>query len=136
MWDLNLKLKKYFHKANLTKVTRKSLFVQNGFFGLRALESGYVRLSELKAINILFRKTFKKFGKIWYYINPNLLLTKKPLESRMGKGKGSSVEYVAVIQRGHIILEVRSIYPFQSLIILNKIKRKLSLSSKIIKYSI
>lgn len=54
----------------------------------------------------------------------------------MGKGKGSSVEYVAVIQRGHIILEVKSIYPFQSLTILNKIKRKLSLPSKIIKYSL
>lgn len=134
MWDLNVKLKKYFHKFRLDKVEKKSLFVQNGQYGLRVLKSGFLYLKEIKAINSLFKKTFKRYGKIWFNINPNLIITKKPAESRMGKGKGAVSEYVAVVQSGRLILEIDGPSNIQALLLLKKIVKKLHLPVKIIKF--
>ena len=134
MWDLNLKLKKYFHKFRLDKIEKKSLFVQNGQYGLRALKSGFIHINELKAINLLFKKTLKKYGKIWFNINPNHIITKKPAESRMGKGKGAVSEYVAVIQSGRLILEIEGPTQIQTISLLKKIVKKLHLPVKIVKF--
>lgn len=136
MWDLNVKLKKYFHKFRLDKKEKKSLFIQNGQFGLRILKSGFIYLTELKAVNLLFKKTFKRYGKLWFNINPNLIITKKPAESRMGKGKGAVFEYVAVVQSGHIIIEIEGPSNIQSLVLLKKIVKKIHLPVKIVKFGL
>ncbi len=136
MWDLNLKLKKYFHKYKLGSIENRSLIIQNGHYGLRLMASGFIYLAEIKAITLLFKKTFKKFGKLWFNINPNLLLTKKPLESRMGKGKGAATEWVAVVHLGRILLELEGPSDLKSVNLLKKIIRKLHIPCKIIKFRI
>lgn len=136
MWDNNQDLKKYFHKVRLNKSNKRSFFLQNGSYGIRVLESGFLHANEIKALNVLFKKTFKKFGKIWYNISPNLILTKKPLETRMGKGKGGISEYVAVVQAGHIILEIEGPSELACLNLLNQMAAKLHLSVKIVKFNI
>ena len=136
MWDSNINIKKYFHKFRLDKKEKRSIFIQNGKYGLRILKSGFVHLNELKAINLLFKKTLKKFGKIWYNLNANLVLTKKPLETRMGKGKGGITEYVAVVQKGHLIIELDGPSLIQVISLLKKIQKKLHLPTKIIKFII
>lgn len=136
MWDNNQDLKKYFHKVRLDKRNKRSFFIQNGSYGLRVLKSGFLYSNEIKALNVLFKKAFKKFGKIWYNISPNLVLTKKPLETRMGKGKGNISEYVAVVQSGHIILEIEGPSELTCISVLNKMANKISLPVKIVKFHI
>lgn len=136
MWDLNFKLKKYYHKFKLNRQVSKSLLIQNGRYGLRLLKSGFIYLSEIKSINLLFRKTLKKFGKIWFNINPNLIITKKPIESRMGKGKGGVVEYVAVVSLGLILLEIEGPSTIKVLNLMKKIIRKLHIPVKLIKFKL
>lgn len=136
MWDLNFKLKKYYHKFKLNRQVSKSLLIQNGHYGLRLLKSGFIYLSEIKSINLLFRKTLKKFGKIWFNINPNLIITKKPIESRMGKGKGGVVEYVAVVSIGLILLEIEGPSTIKVLNLMKKIIRKLHLPVKLVKFKL
>lgn len=134
MWDLNFKLKKYYHKFKLNRSVTKSLIIQQGYYGIRVLKSGFIYLSEVKSINLLFRKTLKKFGKIWFNIHPNLIITKKPIESRMGKGKGGVVEYVAVVHLGLILVEVEGPNTFKVLNLMKRIMRKLHLPTKLIKF--
>lgn len=136
MWDLNFKLKKYYHKFKLNRHISKSLVLQNGHYGIRILKSGFIYLSEIKSITLLFKKTLKKFGKIWFNINPNLILTKKPIESRMGKGKGGVVEYVAVVQVGLILLEIDGPSTIKVLNLMKKIIGKLHLPVKLIKFKL
>lgn len=78
----------------------------------------------------------KKFGKIWFNINPNLIITKKPIESRMGKGKGGVVEYVAVVSIGLILLEIEGPSTIKVLNLMKKIIRKLHLPVKLVKFKL
>jgi large subunit ribosomal protein L16 len=136
MWDLNFKLKRYYHKFKLNRIVSKGLVVQQGHYGIRLLKSGFLYLSEVKSIHLLVRKTLKKSGKIWFNINPNLILTKKPIESRMGKGKGGVTEYVAVVPMGLILLEIESSSTIKTLNLMQKIISKLHLPAKLIKFKL
>src|SRR5687767_5375396 len=80
-----------------------------GTFGLQALEPGWVTSRQIEAARVALTRYLKRGGKVWIRIFPDKPLTKKPAETRMGKGKGSPEMWVAVIQPGRILFEMEGV---------------------------
>src|SRR6188474_1556784 len=80
--------------------------VSFGDYGLQALEVGWVTARQIEAARIAMTRHVKRGGKIWIRIFPDKPITKKPLETRMGKGKGGVEYYVAVVKPGRILYEM------------------------------
>jgi large subunit ribosomal protein L16 len=77
-----------------------------GEFGLQALGRGYVTSRQIEAARIAMTRYVKRRGKVWIRIFPDKPLSKKPLETRMGKGKGPPDHWVAVVKPGRIMYEL------------------------------
>ncbi len=80
-----------------------------GDFGLKATDRGWMSAREIEAARVALTRYLKRGGKVWIRIFPDKPLTKKPLETRMGKGKGSPEMWVAVIQPGRILFEMEGV---------------------------
>ncbi len=77
-----------------------------GSFGLKALGCGWVTARQIEAARVAMTRHVKRGGKIWIRIFPDKPVTKKPAETRMGSGKGSPEEWVAVVKPGRILYEM------------------------------
>ncbi len=77
-----------------------------GAFGLKALEPHWITNRQIESARIAINRYLKRDGKVWIRIFPDKPYTKKPLETRMGKGKGSPEGWVAVVRPGRILFEV------------------------------
>ena len=77
-----------------------------GDFGLQALEPGWVTARQIEAARRALVRYMKRRGKVWFRIFPDKPVTKKPAETRMGKGKGAVDHYVAVVKPGRIMFEL------------------------------
>jgi large subunit ribosomal protein L16 len=84
-------------------------YIAFGEYGLQALERGWVTARQIEAARIAIARGVKRGGKIWIRIFPDKPITKKPLETRMGKGKGSPEEWVAVVKPGRIMFELEGV---------------------------
>ncbi|MCP4203132.1 MAG: 50S ribosomal protein L16 [bacterium] len=84
-------------------------YIAFGDYGLQALECGWVTARQIEAARIAIARGVKRGGKIWIRIFPDKPITKKPLETRMGKGKGSPEEWVAVVKPGRILFELEGV---------------------------
>jgi large subunit ribosomal protein L16 len=82
-----------------------------GEWALQALEPGYLTSRQIEAARIAMTRHIKRGGKIWIRIFPDKPITKKPLETRMGKGKGNPEDWVAVIRPGRILYEMEGVTP-------------------------
>ncbi|PPI86495.1 50S ribosomal protein L16 [Candidatus Pantoea edessiphila] len=82
--------------------------VSFGMFGLRAIERGRLTSKQIEAARRTMARAVKRQGKIWIRIFPDKPMTEKPLEVRMGKGKGNVEYWVAMIQPGKILYEIDS----------------------------
>jgi len=83
--------------------------VSFGDFGLQALSPGYVTSRQIEAARVAITRAVKKSGKLYIRIFPDKPITKKPAETRMGKGKGGNEGYVAVIHRGRVMFELEGV---------------------------
>jgi len=83
--------------------------ISHGEYGLQAVECGYITARQLEAARVAMTRTVKRGGEIWIKIFPNKPVTKKPLEVRMGKGKGNVEEWVAIVKPGRIIFEMAGV---------------------------
>jgi len=83
--------------------------VSFGDFGLQALEVGWVTARQIEAGRIAMTRHIKRGGKIWIRIFPDKPITKKPAETRMGKGKGSPEGWVAVVKPGRVMFELEGV---------------------------
>ncbi len=90
------------------KATRGS-DVDFGDFGLKALEPGWITQRQIEAARVTLTRMMKREGRVWIRIFPDKPVTKKPAETRMGKGKGMPEKWVAVIKRGRILFELEGI---------------------------
>lgn len=90
------------------KATRGSS-LEFGEFGLQATECGLMSAQQIEAARIAITRHVKRGGKIWIRIFPDKPITKKPLETRMGKGKGATEAWVAVIKPGRILYEMEGV---------------------------
>ena len=77
-----------------------------GDFGLKALEPGWITQRQIEAARVALTRMMKREGKVWIRIFPDKPVTKKPAETRMGKGKGAPEYWVAVVKPGRIMFEV------------------------------
>lgn len=80
-----------------------------GTFGLKAMESGWITSRQIEATRIAITRHIKRGGKVWIRIFPDKPVTKKPAETRMGKGKGSPEYWVAVVRPGRILFELEGV---------------------------
>ncbi|MBF0593752.1 MAG: 50S ribosomal protein L16 [Candidatus Omnitrophica bacterium] len=80
-----------------------------GEFGLKSLENGHVRANHIEACRVAMVRKLRGAGKVWINIFPHKPVTKKPAETRMGKGKGELDHWVAVVKRGRILFEISGV---------------------------
>ena len=80
-----------------------------GTFGLMACEGAWVTANQIEAARVAMTRYMKRGGKVWINIFPHMPLTKKPLGTRQGKGKGNVEEWVAVVKTGKIMFEVKDV---------------------------
>lgn len=80
-----------------------------GEYGLQSLDCAWITARQIEATRVAISRKMKKGGKIWIRIFPDHPFTKKPLETRMGKGKGSPEFWVAPVKRGRILFEIAGV---------------------------
>ena len=85
--------------------------VSFGMYGIQALETGWITNRQIEAARVALTRKIKRGGKVWIRIFPDKPITKKPLETRMGKGKGSPEGWVAVVKPGRIMFELEGVSP-------------------------
>jgi large subunit ribosomal protein L16 len=103
-----VKFRKMF-KGRMTGLARRGSEVSFGHFGLQALEPGWVSNRQIEACRVAISRHIKRGGKIWIRIFPDKPITKKPAETRMGKGKGSPEAWVAVVKPGRMMFELEGV---------------------------
>jgi large subunit ribosomal protein L16 len=103
-----------------------------GDYGLQALESGRLTARQIEAARIAMTRHVKRGGKIWIRIFPDKPITKKPAETRMGKGKGNPEEWVAVIRAGRILYEIEGMSRTLAEAALRLAARKLPLATRFV----
>jgi large subunit ribosomal protein L16 len=82
-----------------------------GEYGLKAMECGWITARQIEAARIAMTRFIKRGGKVWIRLFPDKPITKKPAETRMGKGKGAPEAWVAVIRPGKILFEMEGVTP-------------------------
>jgi large subunit ribosomal protein L16 len=103
-----------------------------GEYGLKALEEGRVNARQIEAARIAITRCIKRGGKVWIRVFPDKPVTKKPLETRMGHGKGNVEEWVAVIKPGRILYEMEGVTPEIAKEALTLAMHKLPISTRIV----
>ena len=97
------------HRLTYDGKAKGNLTLQFGEYGLQAKEGGYVSARQIEAARVAMTRYMKRGGKVWINIFPHLSLTKKPLETRQGKGKGSHDAWVAVVKQGKVMFEIAGV---------------------------
>ena len=129
-----LKFKK-LHKINFvySKIQDNKTFMLNfGLLGIQALQYGRLTYKQIEACRRTIRRGLKKTGNIWINVFTYVPITKKPIASRMGKGKGNISHWVAPIRRGQVSYEINSFETVRTHNILKKVISRLPFKSKII----
>ncbi len=96
-------------KSSMSGLTKAGQFVLFGDFGMQMLERGYITNQQIEACRIAMTRYFSRKGKVWIRIFPDKPITRKPAETRMGKGKGGTDHWVAVVKPGRILFEVANV---------------------------
>ena len=94
------------HRGRRRGAAKGGVTVAFGEFGLQALQDGWITSRQIEAARIAMTRHAKRGGKVWIRIFPDKPVTKKPAETRMGKGKGAPEEWVAVVKPGRIMYEM------------------------------
>jgi len=93
-------------KGRIKGDAQRGTRVNFGDFGIKAMEPGRITSRQIEAARIAMTRRMKRTGKVWIRIFPDKPITKKPAETRMGKGKGAPEYFVAVVRPGRILFEV------------------------------
>ena len=97
------------HKGRMRGVAYRGGSVDFGTYGLQALECGRISNRQIEAARIAMTRHIKRGGKIWLRIFPDKPVSKKPLETRMGKGKGNPEFWAAEVKRGKMVFEISGV---------------------------
>ena len=103
-----VKYRKPFRRP-LKGLAKGGTSVAFGEFGIQTLECAWITARQIEATRIAISRKMKRGGKIWIRIFPDHPFTKKPLETRMGKGKGATEFWVAPVKRGRILFEIAGV---------------------------
>lgn len=97
------------HRGRRAGMAKGGDYIAFGDFGLQALEAAWVTARQIEAGRIAISRHVKRGGKMWIRVFPDKPYTKKPLETRMGKGKGPPEGWVAVVRPGRILFELEGV---------------------------
>ncbi len=97
------------HKGRIRGMAKGGSDIAFGDFGLQAIVSGRLTARQIEAARIAMTRHVRRQGKIWIRVFPDKPITKKPAETRMGKGKGAVEAWVAVIKRGRVLYEMQGV---------------------------
>ena len=103
-----VKFRKQMKGRNRGYATRGET-VDFGHYGLQATEAGWITNRQIEAARVAITRAMKRGGKIWIRIFPDKPITKKPAETRMGKGKGNPEGWVAVVKPGRVLFEIEGV---------------------------
>jgi len=96
-------------KGSLAGLSKGANFVDFGDFGIQALERGIITSAQIEACRVAINRFFNRRGKVWIRIFPDKPITKKPAETRMGKGKGNLDHWGAPVRPGRVLFEVGNV---------------------------
>ena len=119
-------------KGRIRGVARKGCNLSFGDFGLQALSHGRITARQIEAARMAMSRAAKRGGKLWVRIFPDKPITKKPAETRMGKGKGSPEDWVVPVKRGRMLYEMKGIDRETAVESLRLASHKLPLRTKIV----
>ena len=105
-----VKFRKMF-KGRTTGLAHRGSEISFGSYGLQAMEPGWISNRQIEAARVALTRHIKRGGKVWIRIFPDKPITKKPAETRMGKGKGSPEGWVAVVRPGRMMFELEGVTP-------------------------
>jgi large subunit ribosomal protein L16 len=119
-------------KGNMRGTAYRGSTINFGEYALKAMECGRMTAQQIEAARITINRTVKRGGKMWIRVFPDKPLTKKPAETRMGKGKGSPEEWVAPIKPGRILYELTGVEEELAVKALTLAGNKLPFATKVI----
>lgn len=119
-------------RGNRAGLASRCNFVAFGEYGLQSLERCWLDTKEIEAARVAISREMKRHGKMWIRIFPDKSFTKKPLETRMGKGKGPLESWVAVIRPAQILFEIDGITEAEARECMRLAAAKLSIRTKFI----
>ena len=119
-------------KGRMRGMSMSGDYVSFGTYGLKAIEPGWITSRQIESARISISRRVKKIGKLWIRIFPHKSITKKPAETRMGKGKGAPEYWVAVIKPGRILFEVDGVDEAVALDAFTQCSHKLPLKTKMV----
>jgi len=111
------------------KATRGNT-LQFGSFGLQAREAGWLTAAQIESARVAITRHVKRQGKLWIRVFPDKPVTKKPLETRMGKGKGAPEFWVAVVRPGLVLFELEGVAPATAREAMRRARYKLPIKTK------
>ena len=120
-------------KGKMKGLSQRGYRLSNGMFGIKSLESKFITSRQIEAARIAATRYMKREGMLWIKIFPDKPITKKPLEVRMGKGKGNPEFFACRVKPGRILFEVDGVSEQISKEALYKASAKLPIKTKIIK---
>jgi|TARA_B100001146_G_C16103290_1_gene400363 large subunit ribosomal protein L16 len=97
------------HRGHRRGIAARGNYVAFGSFGLKAIEPGWITARQIESARITISRMVRNIGKMWIRIFPDKPITKKPAETRMGKGKGPPEYWVANVKPGRVLFEVEGI---------------------------
>ncbi|RDI95847.1 50S ribosomal protein L16 [Meiothermus sp. QL-1] len=121
------------HRGRLKGTTKGGDYVAFGEWGLVAMEPSWITSQQIEAARVAMVRHFRRGGKIFIRIFPDKPYTKKPLEVRMGKGKGNVEGYVAVVRPGRVMFEVSGVSEEQAREALRLAGHKLPIKTKVVR---
>ena len=121
------------HRVSYEGPAKGNIELTVGEFGLQAKEGAYISARQIEAARIAMTRYMKRGGKVWINIFPHLARTKKPLETRQGKGKGPVDEWVAVVKEGKIMFEIGGVAEEVAREALRLASHKLPIKTKFVK---
>ena len=124
------------HRGRMRGLAFRGSSVNFGEFGLQALEPAWITNRQIESARVALTRHIRRGGKVWIRIFPDKPITKKPAETRMGKGKGNPEGWVAVVKAGRIMFEVGGITRELALEALRLAAHKLPIKCKIVERAI
>lgn len=121
------------HRGRMTGDAKGGDYVAFGDFGLIAVEPAWIKSNQIEACRIVMSRHFRRGGKIYIRIFPDKPVTKKPAETRMGKGKGAVEFWVSVVKPGRVMFEVSGVTEEQAKEAFRLAGHKLPIQTKMVK---
>ena len=125
-----------YRRVNRGRMTGKALRgnkVSNGEYGLQALQPAWITSNQIEAARIAMTRYIKRNGKVWIKVFPDKPVTKKPLGTRMGSGKGAPEYWVAVVKPGRVMFEIAGVSEEQAREAMRLAMHKLPIKCKFVK---